>query len=41
MLTANLLIGSMPGVIKGSTLSVNFSPQSLQTVMATMILING
>jgi uncharacterized membrane protein YfcA len=41
LLTANLLIGSIPGVLIGSRLSTKVSPKPLQAVMATIILISG
>jgi uncharacterized membrane protein YfcA len=41
MLTANLLIGSIPGVIIGSKLSTRVAAKPLQTVMATIILFSG
>ncbi|MFC3886494.1 sulfite exporter TauE/SafE family protein [Bacillus songklensis] len=41
MLTANLLIGSIPGVLVGSKLSTKVSAKPLQTVMAAIILISG
>jgi uncharacterized protein len=41
MLTANLLIGSIPGVLVGSKLSTKVSAKPLQAVMATIILISG
>jgi uncharacterized protein len=40
-LTANLLIGSIPGVLIGSRLSTKVSAKPLQAVMATIILISG
>jgi uncharacterized membrane protein YfcA len=41
MLTANLLIGSIPGVLVGSKLSTKVAAKPLQAVMATVILISG
>lgn len=41
LLTVNLLIGSIPGVILGSTLSAKFPAKPLRTIMALMILISG
>lgn len=41
MLTANLLIGSIPGVIFGSKLSTKVAAKPLQAVMATIILFSG
>lgn len=41
ILTANLLLGSIPGVLLGSKLSVKVSPKPLQAIMATIILISG
>ncbi|KKI89910.1 membrane protein [Bacillus sp. SA1-12] len=41
LLTLNLLIGSIPGVIAGSMLSTKVSPKPLQAVMATIILVSG
>ncbi|MET1030980.1 sulfite exporter TauE/SafE family protein [Domibacillus tundrae] len=41
MLAANLLIGSIPGVIAGSKLSTKVSAKPLQAVMATILLISG
>jgi uncharacterized membrane protein YfcA len=41
LLMFNLLVGSIPGVIIGSTLSSKFPEKPLRTVMALMILISG
>jgi uncharacterized protein len=41
LLTANLLLGSIPGVLIGSRLSIKVSPKPLQTVMAIIILLSG
>jgi uncharacterized membrane protein YfcA len=41
MLTANLLVGSIPGVIVGSKLSTKVSAKPLQAVMATIIFFSG
>lgn len=41
LLTANLLMGSIPGVIAGSTLSAKVPAKPLRTVMAMIILISG
>jgi uncharacterized protein len=41
LLTVNLLLGSIPGVIIGSTLSAKFPAKPLRTIMAVMILISG
>lgn len=40
-LVVNLLLGSVPGVILGSTLSSKFPAKPLRTIMAIMILISG
>lgn len=41
MLAANLLVGSIPGVIAGSTLSAKLPAKPLRTVMAIIIMISG
>lgn len=41
LLTINLLLGSIPGVIIGSTLSAKIPAKPLRTIMAVMILISG
>ncbi|AIK48032.1 sulfite exporter TauE/SafE family protein [Bacillus atrophaeus subsp. globigii] len=41
LLAANLLIGSIPGVLLGSHFSPKFSPRPLQFIMAAIILISG
>ncbi|MCL6573915.1 MAG: sulfite exporter TauE/SafE family protein [Bacillus sp. (in: Bacteria)] len=41
LLMFNLLIGSIPGVIFGSTLSSKLPAKPLRTIMAVMILISG
>ncbi len=41
MLTANLLTGSIPGVLLGSRLSTKVPSRPLQAIMATIILISG
>ncbi|MDQ0217673.1 sulfite exporter TauE/SafE family protein [Peribacillus cavernae] len=41
ILAGNLLIGSIPGVLLGSRLSVKVSPKPLQAIIATIILITG
>jgi len=41
LLMLNLLMGSIPGVIIGSTLSSKFPAKPLRTIMALMILISG
>jgi uncharacterized membrane protein YfcA len=41
MLVANLLLGSIPGVILGSTLSAKIPARPLRTVVAAVILISG
>ena len=41
MLAANLLLGSIPGVLIGSHLSPRFSPRPLQFIMASIILVSG
>jgi len=41
MLAANLLIGSIPGVLIGSKLSTKVSPKPLQVIIAIIILISG
>ncbi|MCU9614731.1 sulfite exporter TauE/SafE family protein [Caldibacillus lycopersici] len=41
LLMINLLCGSIPGVIIGSSLSSKFSPKPLRTVVAILILISG
>lgn len=41
LLAANLLIGSIPGVIVGSTLSAKVPAKPLRTVMAMIILLSG
>lgn len=40
-LAFNLLTGSIPGVLVGSSLSAKFPAKPLRTVMATIILISG
>ncbi|MBM7585579.1 putative membrane protein YfcA [Bacillus pakistanensis] len=41
LLMTNLLLGSIPGVIIGSTLSSKLPAKPLRTIMALMILISG
>jgi uncharacterized protein len=41
LLVANLLVGSIPGVLLGSNLSSKFPAKPLRTIMALMILISG
>ncbi|MBN6189349.1 sulfite exporter TauE/SafE family protein [Aneurinibacillus sp. BA2021] len=41
MLVGNLLLGSIPGVIFGSTLSAKVPTRPLRTIIATLILISG
>ncbi|MCP3763785.1 sulfite exporter TauE/SafE family protein [Domibacillus sp. A3M-37] len=41
MLVANLLIGSIPGVIAGSKLSTKVPSKPLQAVLASILLISG
>jgi uncharacterized protein len=41
LLTINLLTGSIPGVLLGSTLSSKLPAKPLRTVMALMILFSG
>ncbi len=41
LLMVNLLLGSIPGVILGSTLSSKFPAKPLRTIMAIMILVSG
>ncbi|WP_053362987.1 sulfite exporter TauE/SafE family protein [Bacillus sp. FJAT-27251] len=41
MLMLNLLVGSVPGVIIGSSLSAKVPAKPLRTIMALMILISG
>ncbi|RFU65230.1 sulfite exporter TauE/SafE family protein [Peribacillus glennii] len=41
LLAANLLLGSIPGVLLGSKLSLKVSPKPLQAIIATIILISG
>ncbi|NRD79215.1 sulfite exporter TauE/SafE family protein [Bacillus sp. BRMEA1] len=41
LLVINLLIGSIPGVMIGSTLSARIPAKPLRTIMALMILISG
>jgi uncharacterized membrane protein YfcA len=41
LLMVNLLLGSIPGVILGSTLSSKFPAKALRAIMALMILISG
>jgi len=41
LLTVNLLIGSIPGVILGSTLSSKIPAKPLRTILAIIILISG
>lgn len=41
VLMFNLLLGSIPGVILGSTLSSKFPEKPLRTIMALMILFSG
>lgn len=41
MLTLNLLLGSIPGVVIGSTLSSKFPAKPLRTILAVIILISG
>jgi uncharacterized protein len=41
ILVANLLLGSIPGVIMGSTLSAKIPAKPLRAVVATLILISG
>ncbi|WP_251554099.1 sulfite exporter TauE/SafE family protein [Neobacillus muris] len=41
LLAINLLLGSIPGVILGSTLSSKFPAKPLRTILAIMILVSG
>lgn len=41
VLALNLLIGSIPGVLLGSSLSAKVPPKPLRTLLATVILISG
>ncbi|MGJ7909677.1 sulfite exporter TauE/SafE family protein [Neobacillus sp. LXY-1] len=41
LLMVNLLLGSIPGVLLGSTLSSKFPAKPLRTIMALMILVSG
>lgn len=41
LLMANLLLGSIPGVLIGSTLSSKLPAKPLRTIMALMILLSG
>ncbi|MFJ5714734.1 sulfite exporter TauE/SafE family protein [Neobacillus sp. NPDC093127] len=41
LLMINLLVGSIPGVILGSTLSSKLPAKPLRTIMALMILVSG
>ncbi|WHY83854.1 sulfite exporter TauE/SafE family protein [Neobacillus novalis] len=41
LLMLNLLVGSIPGVILGSTLSSKLPAKPLRTIMALMILVSG
>lgn len=41
LLMGNLLLGSIPGVLLGSTLSSRFPAKPLRTIMALMILFSG
>ncbi|MFT9846563.1 sulfite exporter TauE/SafE family protein [Aneurinibacillus sp. REN35] len=41
MLAGNLLLGSIPGVVLGSTLSAKVPARPLRTIVATLILISG
>jgi uncharacterized protein len=41
LLMFNLLMGSIPGVLLGSTLSSKLPAKPLRTIMAVMILISG
>ncbi|WP_042463995.1 sulfite exporter TauE/SafE family protein [Neobacillus dielmonensis] len=41
MLAVNLLLGSIPGVIIGSSLSSKFPAKPLRTILAIMILLSG
>jgi uncharacterized protein len=41
LLTINLLLGSIPGVLIGSTLSSKFPAKPLRAIVAIMILISG
>ena len=41
LLTFNLLLGSIPGVILGSTLSSKLPSKPLRAMLALMILISG
>lgn len=41
LLVANLLLGSVPGVVLGSSLSSTFPARPLRAIMATIILISG
>lgn len=41
LLTVNLLVGSIPGVILGSNLSSKFPAKPLRAIVAVMILISG
>lgn len=40
-LTINLLFGSIPGVLIGSSLSSKFSPKPLRAIVAVLILVSG
>lgn len=41
LLAANLLLGSVPGVLLGSTLSAKVPPKPLRAVLSVLILISG
>ncbi|WP_033828903.1 sulfite exporter TauE/SafE family protein [Bacillus andreraoultii] len=41
VLTGNLLVGSIPGVLIGSSLSAKFSPKPLRAVLAVLIFLSG
>lgn len=41
VLAANLLLGSIPGVVLGSSLSAKVKTRPLRTIIATIILISG
>ncbi|WP_235929918.1 sulfite exporter TauE/SafE family protein [Chengkuizengella marina] len=41
LLTLNLLLGSIPGVLIGSTLSAKVPTKPLRTILATIILLSG
>jgi hypothetical protein len=41
MLAMNLLLGSVPGVLLGSTLSAKAPAKLLRTLIASLILISG